>query len=140
MRITRRQDPSAKALQLRMRRNHVDEPNTKSTASILIDYEDIRKPGKCCEISNYSRKSDLLINIKDPKVERIFNRALHDGVTTSFGPVRSIREKVVNEGEIETRAIGGDEKILLTPLVGDVWLHHRFAARAFRERPLPPFS
>src|SRR2546423_10213624 len=71
--ILGRQHPAAKALKLRMREGHINQPLAQTLPAKLLQHEHVCEPRKGGVIRNHPREPDLLVAFVETERERILD-------------------------------------------------------------------
>src|SRR5258706_15574770 len=85
---------------------------------MLRQYKHVGYPGERRIVCDHTRESDLIISLIDAERQRVFDRTLDHFQAPPGRPVGVMRQKLVNQIEIQPRAVRADLIITAFPGVG----------------------
>src|SRR5437868_2762973 len=104
-----------------MRDDYLRQPFRQIMSPMFAQDEHVGNPGKRGVVSNDAREPNLMFAFVNSKRQRVFDRARDDFAGTAGGPVGFVAEVVMNQIQVEPRAISADRVITAAPDVS-----HRF--------------
>src|SRR5271154_4815354 len=94
---------------MRMRDHGFHQRFRQATPAVRLQHKYISEIREGCIVGNYSRETDLLRAVVNPETERIRDRTRDHFAWHLFRPIRLRRKKIVDDLEVEPRAVGADE-------------------------------
>src|SRR5438270_8908504 len=116
VRVLRRQNPAAKALQLRVRDDRLHQPLRQAAPAVPFEYEHVGEPGEGRVVRHDAGETDQLRPVIDAERQRVLDCAPHDGDGTTLAPVTFIADVTVDDREVEPPAFGADGVLAVVPL------------------------
>ena len=84
-----------------MRNNCLHQPLAQALPSIFLHNKHIPEIRKSCKVTDDSGKTNLLVVMIHPETKRILDRGQCLLKSAGFSPIRFLRKKTMNGGEVE---------------------------------------
>src|SRR5260370_4366464 len=98
-----------------MRDDHFHQPLRQPATTMFRQDEHVGEPSERRIVRDDARESDLVVAFVDAERERVFDRTFDHVARAASRPIRVVREIVVNQLEVEARAISADLVITALP-------------------------
>src|SRR5215510_2204792 len=109
------ENPSSKALQLRVRNDHLHQPLRKTLSAMCFEHEHVGDPRECRVVGYDAREPDLLVAFVDTKRQRVLDRNSNSFRGSPGGPIRSVK-KAMYHFDVELLFVGSDRVVAPLPM------------------------
>jgi hypothetical protein len=110
--VTRGEDPTAEALEIRMQHHALDQPLPKSLAAMRLKYKNVPKVADGGEIRDNASKTDLFVALQQNEVQRMLDRLAYH---RQRNPLVRIVEKPCDDVEVGSASVASHTVFTAVP-------------------------